>query len=150
VVEFLPGPLTPQQSETLVLRIEQCFEQHGYGLWALELTGGEPLIGFAGLAPADELLPFAPAVELGWRLARPYWGLGLATEAATRAIEFAFGELQLPGLVAYTARRNHRSQRVMQRLRMRRDPAEDFEHPAVPAGDPLAPHVLYRLSAAGG
>jgi RimJ/RimL family protein N-acetyltransferase len=95
----------------------------------------------------DELLPFAPAVELGWRLARPFWGRGIASEAASAAVAFAFEQLALTDLVSYTAAINVRSRRVMERLGMRRDPAEDFIHPGLPARHPLAAHVLYRLDA---
>jgi RimJ/RimL family protein N-acetyltransferase len=130
-----------------VERMELSFDDSGYGLWAVELQGGPQFIGCVGLLAVADGLPFAPAVELGWRLAREQWGRGLAGEAAGAAIAFAFEELRLPGLVAYTAERNRRSRRLMERLGMGHDPAEDFEHPALPAGHPLAPHVLYRLRA---
>ncbi|MGD0453910.1 MAG: GNAT family N-acetyltransferase [Solirubrobacteraceae bacterium] len=147
VMEHFPAPLSAVDSAALVERIERCFDERGYGLWAVEVREQRALAGFVGLAPVDAELAFAPAVEVGWRLARPYWGRGIATEAAIASIAFAFDELGLPSLVSYTAARNLRSRRVMERLGMRRDPAEDFIHPGVPAGHPLAPHVLYRLEA---
>jgi RimJ/RimL family protein N-acetyltransferase len=125
--------------------MEGCFEDRGYGLWAVELPGTAPFVGCVGLLAVGEELPFAPAVEVGWRLARPDWGQGLACEAASAAIAFAFDRLRLSELVAYTAERNERSRRLMDRLGMRHDPAENFVHPGLPSGDPLAPHVLYRL-----
>jgi RimJ/RimL family protein N-acetyltransferase len=147
VMEHFPTPLSPAESEGFVERMESCFETHGYGLWALELPGQAAFVGCVGLLPVELDVPFTPAVEVGWRLARPFWGQGLATEAATGAVSFAFGELELPTLVAYTAERNLRSRRVMARLGMLRDPAEDFIHPSLPASDPLAHHVLYRTDA---
>jgi ribosomal-protein-alanine N-acetyltransferase len=156
VMEHFPAPLASERSAALVARIERCFEERGYGLWAVEVRAEHAedaegrLAGFVGLEPVvDERLAFAPAVELGWRLAQPFWGAGIATEAASAAMAFAFGELALAELVSYTAVCNARSQRVMRRLGMRRDPAGDFLHPGIPAGHRLAPHVLYRIDAHG-
>jgi ribosomal-protein-alanine N-acetyltransferase len=145
VMEFFPATLSVEESEARIARIEAGFEDLGYGPWALELPGEADFIGFTGLAPVDEALPFAPAVELAWRLDRPFWGRGLATEAASAAARFGFEELALRELVAYTAAGNERSRRVMERLGMERDQREDFLHPAVHARHPIAPHVIYRL-----
>ena len=103
------------------------------------------LIGAAGLSAARFEAPFTPAVDVGWRLARAYWGRGYATEAARAAVGYGFGPLGLDEIVAFTSAGNGRSESVMVRLGMTRDPAGDFEHPNVPVGDPLRPHVLYRL-----
>jgi ribosomal-protein-alanine N-acetyltransferase len=147
VMEHFPATLSRPQSDVAVERIEACFEQHGYGLWAIELRGEESLIGFAGLSPVDAPLPFAPAVEVGWRLARPFWGRGLATEAAAAAVTFGFAERGLLEIVSFTAVGNERSRAVMERLGMRRDPEEDFDHPLLGEADRLRRHVLYRLDA---
>jgi RimJ/RimL family protein N-acetyltransferase len=147
-VEFLPEPLSLEQSRTLIARIEAHFDEHGFGLWALELPGDAPLIGWTGLERVDPRMPFAPAVEIGWRLARPYWGRGFATEAASLAAGHAFETLRMSSLVSFTARRNLRSRRVMERLGMHRAHGEDFPHPALPAEHELSEHVLYRLDAA--
>jgi len=148
VMGYLPAPLSAAESAGLMGRLERWFEARGYGLWAVEIPGEAALIGFVGLTPVDSGMAFAPAVELGWRLARAFWGRGLATEAALETMRFGFDELELPELVACTATGNLRSRRLMERLGMRRDPAEDFEHPQLPAGHPLRAHVLYRIDAA--
>jgi RimJ/RimL family protein N-acetyltransferase len=151
VMEHFPATLSAEQSAAAIARFEACFEAHRYGLWALELPGQAPLIGFAGLAPVDPVdLPvaFAPAVEVGWRLARAFWGHGYATEAAAQAIAFGFQRRGLRELVSFTAARNLRSRRVMERLGMRRDPSEDFDHPWLGEHDELRRHVLYRLDVA--
>ena len=145
VMEYFPAPLTEQQSASLIARAERDFEQFGFGLWALELPGEEPLIGFLGLMPVPDGLPFAPAVEVGWRLASRYWGRGLATEAGREVTRSAFEEARLPELVSYTAAQNERSRRLMCRLGMARDSDEDFAHPALAPGHRLSRHVLYRL-----
>ncbi len=142
-MEYFPATLSRAQSDALIERVEQCFAAHGFGLWAVELPGEATCAGFLGLWPVEPELPFAPAVELGWRLGRAFWGRGLATEGASAAIAFARARALSP-LLAYTAASNMRSRRLMERLGMRRDPAEDFTHPAIPARHPLARHVLYR------
>lgn len=145
-MEHFPSTLSTRESAALVERTEACFEQRGYGLWAVETTTQKrPFIGIVGLSPVELDLPFAPAVEVGWRLARAYWGRGYATEAASAAIAFGFDRLHLDEIVSFTAGANLRSQRVMERLGMKRDPHGDFEHPRLPVGDPLRAHVLYRI-----
>ncbi|WP_252374843.1 MULTISPECIES: GNAT family N-acetyltransferase [unclassified Nonomuraea] len=145
VMEHFPATLTREQSDTMVGRIEEGFDRHGFGLWALEVRGSGLFIGFAGLVWQRFDAPFLPAVEVGWRLARPAWGHGYAIEAARRAVTFAFAEAGLDALISMTAVGNVRSRAVMERLGMTRDPAEDFDHPGVPEGSPLRRHVLYRL-----
>jgi RimJ/RimL family protein N-acetyltransferase len=147
VMEHFPGTLSTEQSAEVMERVERSLQEHGYGFWALEVRGETPFGGFVGIAPVPPEMPFAPATELGWRLARPLWGRGLAYEAAHAVAEHAFSELRLPELVAYTAVGNHRSRRLMVRLGMHHDPAEDFLHPRLGADHRLAAHVLYRLTA---
>jgi ribosomal-protein-alanine N-acetyltransferase len=86
-------------------------------------------------------------VEIGWRLCRAHWGQGYATEAARAALAFGFEQAGLNEIVALTVPDNARSRAVMERLGMTRSPADDFDHPKVPAGHRLVRHVLYRLSA---
>lgn len=148
VMEHFPATLSTADSDALLQRIEDCFEQHGYGLWAVERIAGCELIGFVGLNPVPPELPFAPAVEVGWRLGRDYWGQGYAGEAARAALDFGFRRLALNEIVSFTARVNVRSRRLMERLGMSRDPAEDFEHPLLPEGHQLRPHAVYRISRA--
>ena len=145
-MEYLSATLSPAESAALVERIEASFEANGFGLWAVEVPGEAECIGFVGLAPVDFDVFFAPAVEVGWRLARAFWGRGLATEAAGVALAFGFQEHRLPEIVSFTTEKNRRSRAVMERLGMRRDPAEDFDHPLLAEDDPLRRHVLYRLN----
>jgi RimJ/RimL family protein N-acetyltransferase len=147
VMEHFPAPLSAEQADDLLQRLELSFQRHGFGFWAVEVTGEGPLIGFVGLNPVDSSLSFAPAVEIGWRLGREYWGLGLAFEAAQVALRYGFEELAQHEIVAYTAARNTRSRRLMERLGMTHDATEEFNHPQIDVGDPLAPHVLYRITA---
>jgi RimJ/RimL family protein N-acetyltransferase len=147
VMEFFARALTRVESDSMVDRIEKHFGEHGFGLWAIEAPDVAPFIGFAGLTWARFSAPFTPCVELGWRLALEYWGYGYATEAARLALGHGFGTLALSEVVSFTSATNHRSRAVMERLGMRRDPAEDFDYPSFPEGHPLRRHVLYRLGA---
>jgi RimJ/RimL family protein N-acetyltransferase len=137
VMRYFPAPLSREESDAFVDRVEARFEESGFGLWALERDG--EFLGYTGLAPAEGL-PFSPALEVGWRLTRRAWGHGYATEAARAAL--AVGLEVADSVVSFTAVTNERSWRVMERLGMRREGT--FEHPRVPVGSPLRPHYLYR------
>jgi ribosomal-protein-alanine N-acetyltransferase len=147
VMEHFPSTHSRTMSDELVQHIEACFAEHGFGAWAVEVVGEAPLIGFVGLFPVSAEMTFAPAIEIGWRIARPWWGRGIAHEAAEASLAFGFRDVGLPEIVAYTSSTNLRSQRLMERLGMVRDAAEDFDHPRVPAGHRLARHFIYRLTA---
>jgi ribosomal-protein-alanine N-acetyltransferase len=86
-----------------------------------------------------------PFVEVGWRFAVEAWGHGYATEAARAAVAWGFDVLGLDQIASWTTVGNVKSQAVMQRIGMTHDPADDFDHPRLPAGHPQRHHVLYRL-----
>lgn len=145
VMEHFPTSLTRTQSDAFVDRIEEHFERHGWGLWAVEVAGSGAFVGFVGLWPAAFTAHFTPAVEVGWRLDRLWWGRGFATEAALAAIADGFARLDVDEIVSFTTATNLRSQRVMQRLGMHHDPGDDFDHPSLAEDHPLRRHELYRL-----
>jgi RimJ/RimL family protein N-acetyltransferase len=149
-MEFFPSCLDRQASDALARRIETKIAERWWGLWAAELRGADgnagEFIGFIGLQPAPAQIPCSPCVEVGWRLARPYWGKGLATEGARAALRFGFEKLGLDQIVSFTVPGNRRSRAVMERLGMQEDQAGAFEHPNIPVGSPLRRHCLYRLS----
>ncbi|MEQ8789217.1 MAG: GNAT family N-acetyltransferase [Pirellulaceae bacterium] len=144
VVEFLPGPMSRQESDALVDRIEAHFDKHGFGLWAVEAPGEAPLIGFIGLAVTRFEAHFTPAVEIGWRLDADHWGRGYATEGARAALQFGFETLTLDEIVSFTVPHNARSRRVMEKIGMSHRESDDFDHPLLAEGHPLRRHVLYR------
>lgn len=146
VMEFLPALLSRDEAAQMIARAQGAIEERGWGMWALQVDGR--CIGFTGLGIPRFDAPFMPCVEVGWRLAHDAWGRGYATEAARLALRYGFDELHLAEIVSYTTVNNLRSRRVMERLGMTRDPADDFLHPSL-VGHPLQPHVLYRLQAAG-
>jgi RimJ/RimL family protein N-acetyltransferase len=148
VMEFMPRRLARAESDELVASAQRVLEQRGWGLWALATHTRQEFLGFIGLNPVSFAAAFTPCTEVLWRLKRSAWGQGYATEAARACLDFAFTTLALPEVVAFTVPANRRSRAVMERLGMRHDSAGDFEHPRLPAGHPLRPHVLYRISRA--
>jgi RimJ/RimL family protein N-acetyltransferase len=147
VMEHFVRPRTPEETDAFVDRITAHWDEHGWGLWALERRDTGEFIGYTGLWPVRFEAAFSPKVEVGWRLAAAHWGQGFATEAAGAAVDHAFTVLGWPEVVSFTAEANVRSQAVMERIGMRREPRWDFEHPGVPVGHPVRPHVFYRLTA---
>ncbi|MEU9735077.1 GNAT family N-acetyltransferase [Streptomyces sp. NPDC048002] len=146
VRRYFPELLTRERSDASAARSEADLERRGWGWWALEVRDSGEFIGFAGLDPVDEGMPFT-GVEAGWRLARSAWGHGYASEAGRAVVSFGLGHLGLTEVLAVTAAANLRSRAVMRRIGMTRDPADDFDDPEVPEG-PLRPSVLYRIRAA--
>ncbi|KUN41194.1 acetyltransferase [Streptomyces longwoodensis] len=139
--------LTREQSDASVARFRAEFEERGYGWWAVEVRATGAFTGFAGLDRVDDGLPFG-GLEIGWRLAREAWGKGYATEAARAVLDFGFDTLGLPEILAVTTATNLRSQAVMRRIGMTRDPDGDFDDPTAPEG-PLRPQVLHRIARGG-
>jgi RimJ/RimL family protein N-acetyltransferase len=145
VMEFYPAVLTREESDRFVRdRIAPQFERLGYSLWAVEVPGVTPFAGYVGLLEQTFPAAFTPCIEVGWRLAAPFWGRGYATEGARAALAHGFGVAGLDEIVSLTAVVNRRSIAVMERLGMQ--PAGEFEHPLLPAGHVLRPHVLYRTT----
>lgn len=146
-MEHFQGTMSQEASDAFVDRIEAHWNETAWGLWAIEIPEVAPFIGYVGLWPADYVTG-NPMVEVGWRLAREFWGHGYATEAAREALRVGFEEVGLEEIVSFTVPQNERSWRVMERIGLIRDPSADFDHPRV---DPIAypalvRHVLYRLS----
>jgi RimJ/RimL family protein N-acetyltransferase len=147
VMRYFPAPLDRAESDRSIDRFERRFEEHGFGLWALEVRATGDFIGFTGLNPMPEGSPGVGDQEVGWRLARHAWHHGFATEAARAALDVGFTRLGLPVIWSVTSVLNTPSMAVMERLGMVRNGL--FEHPAVPVGHPIRPHVAYRISPAG-
>jgi len=141
---YFPSILDRAASDAFVDAIEARFEEQGYGLWALEVAATGEFIGYTGLNPMPAGVPGAGGMEIGWRLDRHAWHHGYATEAARAALGVAFDGAGLPEVWSMTAILNEPSQAVMRRIGLTE--AGRFEHPRVPEGSPLRPHVLYHLA----
>jgi len=147
VMELFPATLTRSESDAMV---DMILDRWGTGrpsLWAVEVAGGAPFIGFVGLLEPSFSAAFTPCVEVGWRLADEHWGRGYAAEAAAAALTHGFETRGLDEIVSFTSVGHSRSRRVMEKLGMSHDPADDFDHPNLPLDHPINRHVLYRLTA---
>jgi len=147
VMRHFPNPLDSAASDALLESLTPQWAEHEFGGWIIERLDDGAFLGVTGLSRPSFEAHFTPAVEVGWRYARAAWGHGYATEAARAALEFGFETIALPEIVSFTVPANERSWRVMERLGMHRDPADDFDHPRLAEGHPLRRHVLYRLRA---
>lgn len=132
VMRYFPSTLTEAESCGLMQAINSAIDARGFGMWAAELLETGRFIGFVGLWQVGFEASFTPAVEIGWRLAKEFWGRGLATEAANGCLEYAFGTLGLSEVISFTSEVNERSARVMQRIGMTRIAL--FDHPEVEKG----------------
>ena len=146
VMKYFPATLSRQESDALVERIEKHHQVHEFGLWAVEERSTGAFIGFIGLNVPTFEAHFTPTVEVGWRLAKGFWGKGYATEGARKVISYGFEAIGLTEIVSFTAQLNLRSIAVMKRLGMTHQEDDDFDHPGLPSGHPLQRHVLYRLN----
>jgi len=145
VMEFFPGTLNREESDEAFDRRQAHFGEHGWGQWAVELRATGEFIGLVGLQYPRAKLPCSPCVDVGWRLARSYWGKGYASEGARGAFRIGFERLNLPEIVSFTALPNYRSRAVMERIGMR-DTGVTFKHPHIPEGHALREHCLYRIA----
>lgn len=125
VMADLGGPIDHAASDAKFDRYVATFARYGFSRWAVTAQGGE-LLGYAGLTPESDHHPLGAHVQIGWRFARRAWGCGYASEAASAALDDAFKRAGLSEVQSYTAADNRRSQAVMARLALRRDPARDF------------------------
>ena len=144
VMRYFPNCLSKEQSNALVERFTRDIDKTGWGFWAAERLDNADFIGFIGINYTAQGLPFAPCVDIGWRLSTSSWRQGLATEGAKLALRYAFEEADLTEIVSMTPLGNIASQRVMQKLGMEAQ-ASTFFHPKLDVDSPLAEHVLYRI-----
>jgi RimJ/RimL family protein N-acetyltransferase len=140
-------PLTREGSDARIDRAEAHFEAHGWGNWAVEEKAGGALIGLCGLMHVPFEAAFTPAVEAAWRFSTPWQGRGFAREAAEAVIACGFDRIGLDRIVAFTVPANTASWGLMIRLGMARTGA--FDHPTLPDGHPLKPHLLYEIRRRG-
>ena len=159
VGRFLGGPMMRGDSDAMLGRMRAHWDARGHGVWALERRApdGSPgsLVGLAGvMVPRWEAKIIdlgsprrrTPCVEILWCLHPTAWGYGFVTEAARAALDDGFARHPFPEVLSFTVRQNERSWRVMERLGMTRSPDDDFDHPLVAEGDPLRPHIVYRVT----
>jgi RimJ/RimL family protein N-acetyltransferase len=144
VMEFFPSILDEKESNEMVNKIQSLISKRGWGFWAVEKKDKGQFIGFTGLHVPTAKLPFSPCVEIGWRLAKEFWGKGYATEAANAALNLAFEQLKISEVYSFASVGNLKSIALMERLQMV-NTHKNFDHPSIPKGHSLKEHVLYKL-----
>lgn len=148
VRRYFPRTLSPEETSADIDNAVEKARLNGFHMQAAESKADGTLVGLIGLARlpdlAREMIPDHPEVEIGWVFAKRFWGMGLAPEGARARLDHAWS-IGLPEVVAYTAAINRPSQRVMEKIGMARDHANDFLHPRIDDGHPLRPHVIYRI-----
>lgn len=144
VMRYFPSLLTREQSDALTDKFAGLIAQNGWGFWVAVRKNDDRFLGLVGLNFADDL-PLAPCMEVGWRLDKPYWGHGYASESGAAALHFAFSQLDQKRVAAFTAVSNLPSQQVMRRLGMI-DKKANFLHPRVPEDSGLQEHVYYEIA----
>jgi len=149
VRRFYPAPATPMEVDAQIDNAIARTAENGFHFSAAEDKSSGALVGVIGLARISDrirdAIPSHPDVEIGWQFDKAFWGRGLAPEGARAWLDYAWNVLNLPEVVAFTAVPNLPSQRVMEKIGMVRDPADDFPHPNLPEGHPLQHHVVYRI-----
>jgi len=146
VMEFFPEIWSAEKSQESLANLHQHFAENGFGFFAVELKETQEFIGFIGIAKVNFDAHFTPAIEIGWRLMSKHFNQGYATEGASEVLRFAFEELNLKEIVAFTVPSNLPSQNVMKKIGMIRDFGGDFSHPKLPQNHKFSLHLLYRIS----
>lgn len=148
VRRFFPTVPTPGQVSTDFDAALEKAKRNGFHFGSARTKEDDAFVGLMGIGiiPDDmrDVIPGRPRVEIGWVFARQFWGQGLAPEGARTWLDHAWS-IGLPEVVAFTASLNQPSQRVMEKIGMVRNQADDFQHPRIEDGHPLRPHVLYRI-----
>lgn len=146
VMRYLGPPMSRADAQEAGERQNALIAIHGYCFWAIGRKQDGEFLGFCGLKPGPEGTPIHNKIEIGWRLRRDAWGAGYAKEAAVASLAWGWANIDAPEILAMTNIDNTRSWGLMERLGMTRDHAADFDHPAVPVGNPLRPHIIYRIA----
>jgi [ribosomal protein S5]-alanine N-acetyltransferase len=143
VMQYFPAPLQATETLAMLERIQQHFEEYGFGLYAAEYIPDNQLIGFIGFSHPRFEAAFTPCVEIGWRLDSKYWRMGLAYEGAKACLEYGFSQLGFTEVYSFTALSNQASENLMKKLGLQK--IDEFEHPNLPADSSLKLHSLYKI-----
>lgn len=143
VMRYFPKPLSIDESNGFVDRINSEFEETGFGLYAVEIKETGEFIGYVGFHRFAFDVPFSPGWEIGWRISDKFWNKGYATEAAMACIKYAQEKKLCNRLYSFTAVPNIASENVMKRIGMSFEGL--FMHPALAEGHWLKEHKLYSL-----
>jgi RimJ/RimL family protein N-acetyltransferase len=144
VMRYFPATLSFQETENLVNRFQERYEQDGYTYYVVEIKETGEFIGFCGMLMQTYESPFTPNVDIGWRLKKAAWGKGYATEAARACLVLAKETLGLKTIISVASQNNTPSINVMQKIGMEK--VGEFEHPALKDTPELNPCLVYKIS----
>jgi RimJ/RimL family protein N-acetyltransferase len=146
MMEHFGGVWAPRDHDSLIEAQMASQVADGFSMWAVDWreTGG--LIGICGLRRAHHPeTPVTGDLEIGWRIAEPFWGKGIAREAAVASMDWGWSNTGDPRIIAYTTDSNERSWGLMKRLGMERRADLDFRHPKFALDDPLGAMIVYAI-----
>jgi RimJ/RimL family protein N-acetyltransferase len=146
VMAHFPGLLSDDETRASIARVAAHIAAHGFGFWAIERKSDHQFLGFCGLQRVSFACPVEGEVEIGWRLGHAHWGQGYAREAAEACLDHGLGPLGLRRITSFTVAANTRSWGLMERLGLQRRQDLDFDHPGLPAGHKLRPHIVYTTA----
>jgi RimJ/RimL family protein N-acetyltransferase len=130
--------LPPEITDGIAAACQRGFERTGVAKIAVERKSDGAFLGMAGLSFEDW---YPDDIEVGWRLARPYWGFGYAAEAGVAWLDHAFKALDAPRVISIADVPNTRSIAVMQRIGL------GFDHHAeLPYEGSTFAAVVYALT----
>jgi len=132
------GVMSREAIEAFIHDMLKSYQENGFGLWALIERRSGKLIGCCGLNPSDieNAIKVDPAheqacIEIGYRLAKAYWGQGLASEAAKATLDYAFNNLQLKRIIAIIAKQHSASINVAKKVGMKKVNSAEYKSWAV-------------------
>ncbi len=128
VMRYITGgvPWTDERIQLFVTRQVELFSERGFCRWKLLAKPTGEMIGFCGVGFWGD----AKEQEIGWWLARQYWGRGLATEAARAALRDVFERVRLDRVISIARPANAASTRIMEKLGLKLEC--EFEKDGVP------------------
>ena len=143
------GGVQPRAAIDLLIDSQMRLQaRDGFSMWAVETKADGALAGICGVRHDERYAdtPCADDLEIGWRIAEPLWGQGIAREAAAAASAWGWANTRFARLSAWTTAGNTRSWGLMRRLSMQRRPDLDFVHPAYRGtDDPLGAMVVWSI-----
>lgn len=142
---YHPAVLSRAESDALIDQAAADLARDGFGFLAVERLEDGVLVGGAGLSRPDPVALQAWPLEIGWILGRAFWRQGFSVETSRACFAFAWRDLRAGSVIGYTSAINAPSRRAMAAAGMTEVADAAFEDDTVPEGDPLRPHVLYRI-----
>lgn len=144
VMRYFPGVQGEPATASFIQRMQEQFALRGYTYFAVDLLETTNFTGFIGLSYQDFRSPWTPFTDIGWRLGKKYWGMGLATEGAKKVIEFGFSNTDLDSIFSVAPSVNQPSINVMQKIGMQK--VGEFAHPKLVDFPELENCVVYKIS----